>query len=93
MMMMMIYLFTYLFKEAIFRVSIKLQEISTPIIDTTFEKWNNDINRVYWYIQDSENPPLSDTYPLRPNKGLIPSSTPRASIESFRFEDEKEYEY
>lgn len=31
-------LFIYLFKEAIFRVSIKLQEISTPIIDTTFEK-------------------------------------------------------
>ena len=33
-----IYLFIYLFKEAIFPVSIKLQEISTPIIDTTFEK-------------------------------------------------------
>ena len=33
-----IYLFIYLFKEAIFRVSIKLQEIFTPIIDTTFEK-------------------------------------------------------
>ena len=48
MMMMMIYLFIYLFKEAIFRVSIKLQEIFTPIIDTTFEKWNNDINRVHW---------------------------------------------
>ena len=31
-------LFIYLFKEAIFRVSIKLQEIFTPIIDTTFEK-------------------------------------------------------
>ena len=38
MMMMMIYLFIYLFKEAIFRVSIKLQEIFTPINDTTFEK-------------------------------------------------------
>ena len=31
-------LFIYLFKEAIFRVSIKLQEIFTSIIDTTFEK-------------------------------------------------------
>ena len=38
MMMMMIYLFIYLLKEAIFRVSIKLQEIFTPILDTTFEK-------------------------------------------------------
>ena len=38
MMMMMIYLFIYLFKETVFRVSIKLQKIFTPIIDTTFEK-------------------------------------------------------
>ena len=30
--------FIYLFKEAVFRVSIKLQEIFTPIIDTTCEK-------------------------------------------------------
>ena len=33
-----LFFFFYLFKEAIFRVSIKLQEIFTPIIDTTFEK-------------------------------------------------------